>query len=607
MKKTVTIMLLLVLVGMTAHAKKSSKIISQTEGKITFVVDENLAPFEGNYTLEASLQWGDKALRSIFFDEGVPGDIQAMIARSFSDDESFYTFTGKDVFFQTIVRAYAEHRSLVLSPDMVWVLISQGFARYVNAHPEEMRDKLVSHADKMDLVVMSDKELLSEDANWEKLMSDFTAQINKNTKGDIAQTITADFTTTGITERITSQITLMETMKSYFDYVVHYIGCGIPSITLTGTPEDWQKVLQKTQRLEQYAIGEWTQSLEPILTEFVKASEGKPNQSFWQEMVKKGRVGQMVGGKCDMREPTQLDGWILKFFPDENGLTLDQVPHNHKMPSERVYVDFIYQIINPVDGTVLNETPLQLVAGFIGTEVDRQTHTLTPKMGWVVRQMKGKEDIVKRLEQMDSESSFMGIELRVKEVPEHLSLLPHIRRLTLLFTSDVVLPEWFYNLQIDNLTIEGKMSDEQEAAIKAHFPHATIRRYVNGSIRIASNMPETIINEAPSKSKLTDSLLAKKTKKKKEVKNYNTLFGTVRDGAGPLIGATICEIDEQGRIIKSTVSDINGRFNLLVNSPQHKFRIIYIGFDTVTLDYSKKKLDIVMQPKNSWRVIPLNS
>ena len=607
MKKTVTIMLLLVLAGMTAQAKKSNKIISQTEGKITFVVDENLAPFEGNYTLEASLKWGDKALKSIFFNEGVPGDIQAMIARSFSDDESFYTFSGKDVFFQTIVRAYAEHRALVLSPDMVWVLISQGFARYVNAHPEEMRDQLVSHADKMDLVVLSDKELLSEDANWEKLMSDFTAQINQNTKGDIAQTITADFTTTGITERITSQITLMETMKNYFDYVVHYIGCGIPSITLTGTPEDWQKVLQKTQRLHQYGIGQWTQSLEPILTEFVKASEGKPNQSFWQEMVKKGRVGQMVGGICDMREPTQLDGWILKFFPDENGLTLDQVPHNHKMPSERVYVDFIYQIISPADGTVLSETPLQLVAGFIGTEVDRQTHTLTPKMGWVVRQMKGKEDIVKRLEQMDSESSFMGIELRVKEVPEHLSLLPHIRRLTLLFTSDVVLPEWFYNLQIDNLTIEGKMSDEQEAAIKAHFPHATIRRYVNGSIRIASNMPETIINEAPSKSKLTDSLLAKKTKKKKEVKIYNTLFGTVSDGAGPLVGATICEIDEQGRIIKSTVSDINGRFNLLVNNPQHKFRIIYIGFDTVTLDYSKKKLDIVMQSQNGWRVIPLNT
>ena len=573
---------------------------------VTFVVDENLSPVE-NYNVEKYQETGSKALKGIFRDEGVPGDTHAMIAKSFSDDERFYTFTGKDVFFKTIVRAYAEHRPLVFSPDMIWVLISQGFARYVNAHPEELRDQLVNHSGKMELVVQSDKDLLSEDADWEKMMGDFTAQINENTKGDIAKTITADFTTTGITERITSQITLMETMKSYFDYVVHYLACGIPSVTLTGTPQDWQKVLEKTQQLEKYGISKWTKSLVPILTEFVKASEGKPNQAFWQNMVKKGSVDKLTGGGCTPGQPTELDGWILKFFPDENGLTPDQVPHTHKMPSERVYVDFKYQVINPVDGTVIVDTPLQLIAGFIGTEVDTLTHALKPKMGWVVRQMKGKEDIVKRLEQMDSESSFMGIELRVKEVPEHLSLLPHIRRLTLLFTSDVVLPEWFYNLQIDNLTIEGKMSDEQEAAIKAHFPHATIRRYVNGSIRIASNMPETIINEAPSKSKLTDSLLAKKTKKKKEVKNYNTLFGTVRDGAGPLIGATICEIDEQGRIINSTISDINGRFNLLVNSPQHKFRINHIGFDTVTLDYSKKKLDIVMQPKNSWRVIPLNS
>ena len=606
MKRSITIFTL-ALVSCMATAQNSNGILQKSKGSITFVVDEDLKPIEDDYPMEESLKSGAFALYGILRDEGVPGDTHAIIARSFSDDEYFYTFTGKDVFFKTVVRAYAEHRPLVLSPDMIWVLISQGFARYVDAHAEEMRDMIVSHDGKMDLAVQTDKDLLTEETDWEQILSDFTARIHENTKGDIAKTITADFSTTGVTERITSQITLMETMKNYFDFIVVYLACGIPNITLKGTPDDWQKVLDKTQQLEQYDMTEWINSLKPILREFVRASNGKPNQKFWKNMVKKNDPNKLIGGGCDFREPTQLDGWILKFFPDENGLTLDQVPHNHKMPSERVYVDFIYQIISPADGTVLSETPLQLVAGFIGTEVDRQTHTLTPKMGWVVRQMKGKEDIVKRLEQMDSESSFMGIELRVKEVPEHLSLLPHIRRLTLLFTSDVVLPEWFYNLQIDNLTIEGKMSDEQEAAIKAHFPHATIRRYVNGSIRIASNMPETIINEAPSKSKLTDSLLAKKTKKKKEVKNYNTLFGTVRDGAGPLIGATICEIDEQGRIIKSTVSDINGRFNLLVNSPQHKFRINHIGFDTVTLDYSKKKLDIVMQPKNSWRVIPLNS
>ena len=134
---------------------------------VTFVVDENLSPIDYEFGMEKYQNSGSKALNGIFRDEGVPGDTHAMIAWSFADDEKFYTFTGKDVFFKTIVRAYAKHRPLVLSPDMIWVLISQGFARYVNAHPEQLRDQLVNHLGKMDLVVQSDKDLLSEDADWE--------------------------------------------------------------------------------------------------------------------------------------------------------------------------------------------------------------------------------------------------------------------------------------------------------------------------------------------------------------------------------------------------------------------------------------------------------
>ena len=446
------------------------------QNSVTFVVDENLAPIdEDDLNMEDFLTRGSSALHSIFRDEGVLEPI--WIAKSFSDDERFYTFKGKDVFFQTIVRAYAEHRPLVLSPDMVWLLISQGFARYVNAHSEELRDEIVSHSGKMDLVVQSDKDLLSEDADWEKLIAGFAAQIGEYTKGDIAKTITADFTTTGVTERIASQVTLMETVKTYFDYIIHYIGCGIPSITLMGTPEDWQKVLEKTTQLEKYGMGDWINSLKPILTEFVKASEGKPNQAFWQCMVKKNNPDKLVGNKvCDIRKPTVLDGWMLKLFPDENGQTLDQVPHTHEMPSERVYVDFRYQIIDIDNGNVLVDTPMELVAGYIGTEVDTLTHALTPKMGWMVRHIENDENIVESLKKKAEEDSFEGLDLRVNRVPEHLSQLKHIKRLTLNFTGKVELPKWFYGLRIDNLTIRGEMTDEQEAAIRKHFPKADIRR-----------------------------------------------------------------------------------------------------------------------------------
>ena len=475
---------------------------ASAQNGVTFVVDENLAPIdEDALDMEDSQLRGSSALYGIFREEGVLEPI--WIAKSFSDDERFYTFKGKDVFFQTIVRAYAEHRPLVLSPDMVWLLISQGFARYVNAHSDELRDQIVSHTEKMDLVVETKKDLLHEDADWKKLIAGFAAQINEYTKGDVAKTITADFTTTGVTERIVSQVTLMETVKTYFDYVVHYMGCGIPSITLMGTPQDWQKVLEKTEQLEKYGMGDWFKSLKPILTEFIKASEGKPNQAFWQNMVKKENPDKLVGNKvCDFRKPTVLDGWMLKLFPDENGQTLDQVPHIHEMPSERVYVDFRYQVIDIANGNVIVDTPMELIAGYIGTEVDTLTHALTPKMGWMVRQIESNEKIVESLKKKAEEDSFDGLDLRVNRVPEHLAQLKYIKRLTLNFTDKVALPEWFYGLQIDNLTIKGEMSDEQEAAIKKHFPKADIRRI--RKTLIVTNEPLIIVDSVIFKGKLSD-------------------------------------------------------------------------------------------------------
>ena len=59
---------------------------------------------------------------------------------------------------------------------MVWLVISQGFARYVNAHAEEMRPKLVSHEGKMDLAILTEKDLLAEAIDWPSLIGNFASQ-----------------------------------------------------------------------------------------------------------------------------------------------------------------------------------------------------------------------------------------------------------------------------------------------------------------------------------------------------------------------------------------------------------------------------------------------
>ena len=457
------------LMGQTMHSKNG--IIEKKEGSITFVVDEGLEPIQRFNNLSN----GEEIAKTFLSSEALPSKPN-IVATSFANEKNLVSLgTGKDAFFRCIVEAYANHQSLVLSPDMIWLLISQGFARYVNAHPEELRYQLVGHDGKVDLVVVTPEELLTGNPDWGQIMGDFSKEIQKHTKGDIAQTITADFTTTTPVTRIASEITLMESVKSYFEYTVVYFICGIPHITLQGTPEDWQLVLDKAKRLKQYGLTEWIEELEPILTEFVRTAEGKPNQEFWQCIVKMVRITELQGSSCLPTNPTELDGWILKFFPDEHGRTLDKVPHNKNMMADRVRVSFRYKMINPGTGEVAREIPMELWAGFIGTEVNIETCTMTPKIGWLVRIGEQEEGILNKLESENSEERG-GIRLRVKEVPDILAKLKYIKYLALEFTDKVVLPEWMDEQTIESFIITGNMTDEEEADILKRFPKANINR-----------------------------------------------------------------------------------------------------------------------------------
>ena len=206
MKKSFTIIVLVLI---------ASLVTAQTK----FVVDKNLPAPKQTIT-----KYNDKfIIAQIINTLGVPQEEYHVLKTSFEGQSLCHL--GKDNFFKCIVQAYADHRSLVLSPDMVWLIISQGFSRYVNAHPEEMRDLLVSHEGKIKLVVNSDNNILMPSGDWKRLLNEFSACVAANTKGELANVMTANFTTTGITERIASQISLMEVVKKYFKIEIGRASC----------------------------------------------------------------------------------------------------------------------------------------------------------------------------------------------------------------------------------------------------------------------------------------------------------------------------------------------------------------------------------------------
>ena len=383
--------LLLILSSLIAcvylYAQPAQLILSQKEGRITFAVDEVDIP-DNHCGVKTT---GSKL--SLDLNRHIDGDLFSewepkILANSFADVDNLYDI-GEDVVFQMLLKAWCQHRPVVLTPDAIWLIICQQFSHIVNENPEKYRGVLVNHEGKKELKVESN-DLFSNQADWEGLISRFTAEIDKYTNNGLATTLVADFSTTGTDERIASEVTLMDVVKPYFENTAVYVICGIPSITLTGTPDDWRKVLEKTLALEAFGLGWWTTELEPILQEFVKAAEGHPDYWFWKDIVNKTRPRTIQGPLCSKRQPkiTKFDGWFLKFFPyDNKGKTPAKVDITQTMLPETVVVPFKYQVVN-LDGVVLEETTLELVAGIVGVLEDPDDFAMTPKIGWFVRTVK---------------------------------------------------------------------------------------------------------------------------------------------------------------------------------------------------------------------------
>src|ERR1035437_1037191 len=279
-----------------------------------------------------------------------------IVARSKAPD-SLVNF-GYHSFFNGMYQAYAEHRPFVLSPDMMWLLISQGFAQHVNANAEGLRNQFVNFDGKLTLTVRNDEILLDNPQSpWEKVFPEFTKQISKYTGNDLMNALTCDFTTTTPVSKVTSEITIMEAMKPYFEYIVMRMICGIPEIKLEGTTADWQKVLDKARYLRKYKLDWWIDEIEPLLVNFVKASKGDYEKDFWCSIFKVHSV-KVYGA------PDKVDGWIVKFFPyDKTGKRNDlkELSLGDNLPSEIVKVDFKYVVI---DGAGNKETtPMEFWAG----------------------------------------------------------------------------------------------------------------------------------------------------------------------------------------------------------------------------------------------------
>lgn len=301
-------------------------------------------------------------------------------------------------FAQAAHEAFYLHHPLVISPDDVWFCIAQGFARHVNLNSESLRDRLVAHEGRLTLVVDRPDFFLGQFNPWPEAFEAFGAQI-ANHAGAAHGIVRARFSTTTDMEAAAFDVCLMDAFKGFFTYEMR-MGCGIPQITLLGTPEDWESMIERTRVLADYGLEEWLAALHPVLGKIAATASGVVDTEFWQSFFRY----ETASG------PAELTGWILTLFPyvltgrpahtfglnpyisqwrarletarGRRQLSFDDPPQGPRisaLPGSLASAPLICRL----EG-VGSPVPLLFVAGLFGVDQDPVSGALAPVFGWSV-------------------------------------------------------------------------------------------------------------------------------------------------------------------------------------------------------------------------------
>jgi len=510
MKKLALIIISIMCVSLASAQKvKAEKV----DGGVRFHLEDKERPEEPLRSISASDCW-----EKILYEAGVGVPSQNVKSHSAGDKE--LVCFDRNACFEGFLTAYDKHYSLILSPDIIWLLISQGIATQINNNAELLRNRLVDFEGQKTLTIRYiGDDLMNSEEYWEWIIPAISDSIDRNMKAQFSDLMVCNFSTTGMVERISSQITMMESVKKFFRYEIVGLGCGIPDITVLGTPDDWKNIRSRLSRLDDLNLDWWRKELEPVIDEFVNASEGKVNREFWLNMVDQYAPEKRSEPRCGSNGiiPAQYNGWFTVFFPFmkienyDGSSRIERTPkivtHNTKVCPEIKKVDVKYTWIDPINN-IEEVHSLELWAGFIGMELDWENCSLKPVISWLVREKSSKDITLEKLEEKDlallkrfgsngdldyrgkhvsedyeyswdGESTLVACQFPMVSMAENYSQVDErCYSYKLISLSKVQVPqdlgEWCRNNHIEEVTIKAPLTDEQKADILHQVPTAII-------------------------------------------------------------------------------------------------------------------------------------
>ena len=220
--------------------------------------------------------------------------------------------------------AWVGNYPLVLTPDVIWTAIQQGYAKngsFTGPDKTSVPDTntatgpvSISTSSTQSLRIQVGSNALGTDNYWHDVFQGFSKKI----KEADPSTCTPSFSTSDPQERAVAHLSLMNAC-GYAGYVYEPT-YGIPTITVTGTKEDWTLLCDNALTLASKCTNaqDWSEVLKPVLDQFISAASGEFDQKFWRSIyhcfgVKYKNTLNTFGAVEE--QFAESSGWIFALLP----------------------------------------------------------------------------------------------------------------------------------------------------------------------------------------------------------------------------------------------------------------------------------------------------
>lgn len=304
--------------------------------------------------------------------------------RMLGDWKGEYPVATVSLLVQAAHRAFGEHLPLSLAPEVLWYAICHEVAIHVKQDPRAHAKWFTTRPDEKVKIDVRDDSLVygSPDNNWGRLLGLFRGPLREHVPAPTAALFLPTFSTTTPESEVAVLVAFMDVVSEYytFGFVTE---CGIPSVRLEGTPEDWRLLVQSASALAEAFPGlrPYFTDLVPVLKEIAATAVGAdPDPDFWKSLYK---FGGGSGGPF-------VNGWITSLFahvPNGRGFAPKRTYDWRKSASSYggFHTNDFPAHVSTVPATWTyhdREIPMGFAAGILG--VDHDDGFLAPRLGYAI-------------------------------------------------------------------------------------------------------------------------------------------------------------------------------------------------------------------------------